>query len=156
MTNKHRWAEVLVALSEGKEIQAYYHPRGWGPALHKDNPVTDLHLDWRVKPEDEPKWQEILRQAVKDGRIVQYSERLDVDDWIISSLNEDPNKYEFGIAVKEYNYRIKPKIVRWLWMYKQLGFWRQCEMYLTEAEAKNIHGNREIQKLEYTEQEFNE
>ena len=54
---KHRHADVLVAIAEGKEVQWQSLSDGsWNdmPAIAYANPIIDPHLNWRIKPEPKP------------------------------------------------------------------------------------------------------
>jgi hypothetical protein len=61
---KHKNAEVLIALAEGKQIEWSLDERTWyvyDAAVNKTNPVTWTHIHWRVYapppiPVDTPVW----------------------------------------------------------------------------------------------------
>lgn len=53
---KHKHAEVLIAIAEGKEVE-FYCADQWVTAAIEDsitNPLTHDHFQWRIKPEPKP------------------------------------------------------------------------------------------------------
>lgn len=49
----HKWADVLRAIADGKEVQWKSFATGeWNDVAYgaKVNPIIDTHLEWRIKP----------------------------------------------------------------------------------------------------------
>lgn len=69
---KHKHAEVLIAIAEGKVVQWMNPQMGiWFDAGFKPyTPLTDEELQWRIKPEPKP---DVVRYAVCDVRLDRYS-----------------------------------------------------------------------------------
>jgi hypothetical protein len=49
---EHRHAEVLRAIADGKEVEYWY--KGEWRQDSSTNPITNGHLEWRIKPEPKP------------------------------------------------------------------------------------------------------
>ena len=51
----HKHAEVLRAIADGKEAQWQSELDGsWNTPTPYNNPISDSHLNWRIKPEPKP------------------------------------------------------------------------------------------------------
>lgn len=51
---EHKWADVLRAIADGKEVQwrnMEYGTVNWQPLCDTVNPIAYPLLDWRIKPE---------------------------------------------------------------------------------------------------------
>lgn len=148
---KHKHADVLIAIAEGKEVE--WKPQGgqWLPMEFPQdlNPMTHPHCSFRVKPEPEAEWKQKLRQAAREGKEVQNKCG---NTWLILNQN-----YEgWDLPGKESDYRIVPKTVtRWNWAIKGVGGWIQSTGFYTEQEAKSFFDKPHF-KLEYTRTEFPE
>ena len=68
---KHKHAEVLNAIAEGKVVQWMEPERGvWNDAGFKPyTPLTNDDLYWRIKPEPKP---DVIRYVACDVRFVRY------------------------------------------------------------------------------------
>lgn len=52
MSNKHKWADVIHAYAEGKEIQWRFINYDWEELTYNQNPeFNNIQIEWRVKPE---------------------------------------------------------------------------------------------------------
>lgn len=54
---EHKWADVLRAIADGKEVQwRSVHMMGhWNElSVGYYSPITNPHLEWRIKPEPKP------------------------------------------------------------------------------------------------------
>jgi hypothetical protein len=49
---EHKHAEVLRAIADGKEVE-YWYKYEWRQDS-STNPITNGHLEWRIKPEPKP------------------------------------------------------------------------------------------------------
>lgn len=108
MTQRHKHADVLIALAEGKEIECLAVGE-WLTGVTRDtNPISMPLLDWRVKP---PQWKINLRQAVKNGKTVEWWYEAE-NKWIPAMLNKHPDDFILG---KEHEYRIKPETLPVAW-----------------------------------------
>ena len=55
MTQKHKHADVLIAIAEGKEVWCEHDGiKNLEPELELMNPLTHPTYDWRIKPEPKP------------------------------------------------------------------------------------------------------
>jgi len=76
MTTRHRWADVIIAWAEGKEIQSRYMAPGAAWTDHKCPTSTqsasfmpafnDVEYLWRVKPETKTGWINIYPSIHRD------------------------------------------------------------------------------------------
>lgn len=150
---KHKHAEVLIALAEGKEVEWQSLADGSWSDVHPQariNPIIDKHLNWRVKPAPEPEWKQRLRQAAREGKVVQ---KKCGNAWLFLNRNYET----WDLLGKESDYRIvEPTVVKWLWACGCQGDWFLCNKFMTEDEAKNQLEPEEepFIKLEYTRTEF--
>ena len=52
---EHKHAEVLRAIADGKVVQwQSNYDNEWSDLMGRMNPISDSHLNWRVKPEPKP------------------------------------------------------------------------------------------------------
>lgn len=102
MSKKHRWADVIHAFAEGKEIQWRFVNYDW-ENLSGDNPqFNNTQIEWRVKPH---KYQDVI-DAYLRGETVQcfkgsgYNKR----GWVDVVKGTSLDVFDTG-----HQYRIKPK-----------------------------------------------
>lgn len=72
---EHKHAEVLRAIADGKPVQwQSLADGGWIDPLGSMNPLIDIHLNWRVKPEPKP---DVVRWLCRfdDGKWAEYTHR---------------------------------------------------------------------------------
>ena len=121
---EHRHAAVLRAIADGREVQ-FEDPLAkvlWINAsmlgLNSVTPLTHPHLNWRVAP---LAWQEALRQAVREGKVVEFRTLTCGGEWLRSNLNDLPDRFDFDVSAAD-RYRIrpepKPDRVRDKWLYE--------------------------------------
>ncbi len=91
-----------------------------------------------------------LIKAWADGHEVQF--RTPGDGWV--------GVGDYPCWIDSQEYRIKPaeKVVRWLWVRKDMhGTWIPTSCYLTEDEFRHATPEgREYKKLEWSREEFDE
>lgn len=147
---KHKHADVLIAIAEGKEVEYRTEAHNWlTPSTDTVNPITFPGLLWRVKPEPEAEWKQKLRQAAREGKRIVF-----VDSDKDCGVMKDPDGWVF--CWSESDYCIVPKTVtRWLWAYKYAG-WTIYSHFLTESEAALQFRAGEYRKIESSVQEFEE
>ena len=112
---EHKHAEVLRAIADGREVQwaTSAQSNNWLTVRPENevNPITYSHFEWRVAP---PAWQEALRQAVRDGKVVEYECG---GSWHHSALNDRVEDFSWGDMPQD-TYRIrpepKPDVVRYI------------------------------------------
>jgi len=85
MTTRHRWADVIIAWAEGKEIQSRYMAPGAAWTDHKCPTSTqsasfmpafnDVEYLWRVKPETKTGWIAIHKDGLRISPI--HTDRFD-------------------------------------------------------------------------------
>lgn len=150
MTQRHKHADVLIAIAEGKEVEYYCKTFQTWQTPTSLNPILDDDLRWRVKPEPEAEWKQKLRQAAREGKQILHKGGMSQLMW-----NADTYKFEDRL---ESDYRIVPKTVtRWLWAYRnEDGYWQQDNDYMTVCEAEVVYESRKRIRLEYTRTEFPE
>lgn len=99
MSNRHKWADCIIAWAEGKEIQWRYIKgavRPWYDFTNNGNAeFNNCGIEWRVKPH---KYQ-YLMDAYKEGKTIQYKGR---EEWVDIKLSD------LHIFKDNYEYRIKP------------------------------------------------
>ena len=154
---RHKHAEVLHAIAEGKDVEWQSLADGSWSSVHPEarvNPIIDKHLNWRVKPEPEAEWKQKLRQAAREGKRIEYLDHK--GEWVDCLINSvNPDAWDFFGSI-ENDYRIVPKTVtRWLWAYKYAG-WTIYSHFLTESEAALQFRAGEYRKIESSAQEFEE
>lgn len=63
MTTKHKHADVLIAIAEGREVQFQTSDGKWHDTKHP-NPLLNHETEWRVKPvPKEPEYCYINQEA---------------------------------------------------------------------------------------------
>ena len=86
---RHPWADVLIAIAEGREVQfrsvgggcywtdfrADYH--AW-PGVSSEilNPIGNPHLEWRVKPQKLKRWVNVYKV---DNSVVMWETKEEAD-----------------------------------------------------------------------------
>jgi hypothetical protein len=75
---EHKHAEVLRAIADGKEVEYWY--KGEWRQDSSTNPITNGHLEWRIKPEPKP-------PIVRDENIY-FSE---MQGYTVTSYLDTPN-----------------------------------------------------------------
>ena len=99
---EHKWAEALRAIADGREVEWSGSQGKWFPP-NGYNPIDHPQLNWRVAP---PAWQEALRQAVRDGKVVE----IEFDgEWGWCAINTTPKSFEFRYPRHKYRIRPEPK-----------------------------------------------
>lgn len=119
--SEHIHAAVLRAIADWLEVQ-YEMPDGnWShPFIPRGvlNPISHSDYKWRVAT---PAWQEALRQAVRDGKVVEFRTLTCGGEWLRSNLNDLPDRFDFDVSDAD-RYRIrpepKPDVVRELVLYE--------------------------------------
>lgn len=156
---KHKHAEVLHAIAEGKDVEWQSLADGSWSSVHPEarvNPIIDKHLNWRVKPEPEAEWKQKLRQAAREGKRIEYLDHK--GEWVDCLINSvNPDAWHFFGSIED-DYRIVPKTVtRWLFRYKHAGRWFQDKRYMTEAEANDAYEQfSDYRKIASTREECEE
>ncbi len=69
MATPHKWADVIHAIADGKEVQWKTSSGTWQDAEFEPyTPITEPDLEWRIKPEPKP---DVVRYYVA-GRFSGY------------------------------------------------------------------------------------
>jgi hypothetical protein len=125
----HKWKEIISAWAAGEVIQQRilsYDEETWGPwTVLKDGhaPIrTDMYIEYRVEPKDEPhKWQK-EREAFLAGTRVEFRKRNSgsigihwhqVDTWLEADCRRqgipiwDREYLEFRIVPEQRTYQAK-------------------------------------------------
>lgn len=104
-----------------------------------------------------PEWQQDLIDAVESGKIVEFNP-LTPDCWQTSELNRYSSSYDFRGSTED-QFRIRPKkVTRYLWSFKYPAIerWVQSNIFMSNEEVKEKFPNRETQRLDWSETQFEE
>lgn len=153
---KRPHADLIIAWANGATIQVKVDSLNYS-WVDANPPAWNFNSEYRIKPEGPPQWQEDLRQAVRDGKVVEINIELGGDRWVLSSLNNNPDTYDNFGDIPQSSFRVvepKSPVTRWLWAYKTYaGKWCIDLCLMTQEEADSCI-RVEHKKLENTAVEF--
>ena len=103
---KHKHYDMIGAWAEGKAIQGKVDGSiNWHDIV---NPAWDgIEIEYRIKPEPRPQWQQGLIDAAKAGKVIEF--KGITRKWYTSGLTaEFLRTYQFEFSDQEL-YRVKPE-----------------------------------------------
>jgi len=105
MTQKHKHADVLIAIAEGKEVE-YLHPATFIWELSDNtsvNPLLQLEYEWRIKPEPKPDvevyvgWENVITdelQEIPKESVTNYAHAIKL------TFDAETNEYKSTEVIK--------------------------------------------------------
>jgi hypothetical protein len=78
---KHKHAEVLIAIAEGKDVE-FFCAEQWVTASIQDsitNPLTHDHFEWRIKPEPKPDF--VMYAIASVDEVNRGRRNVEPDEW---------------------------------------------------------------------------
>lgn len=106
MTQKHKHADVLIAIAEGREVEYFNELIQSWVSMESDNittPITFSNYKWRIKPEPSPDVEVYLVwDDVRKGVALRLTENF-LEDWkhaIKLTFDAETNEYKSTEVIK--------------------------------------------------------
>jgi hypothetical protein len=102
-----KWAKEAHAWIDGIEVEWQDCLDGSWVKATLMNPITDPHLNWRIKPQEVPQWRKDLAEKMKAGGVLEF--RITQDSYWMPASADINDVLDAECGMHESQYRIKPE-----------------------------------------------